>query len=356
MRHKSAAVLVALSLLANACLAPAPAMAAGGGGYVSKVLSTVDWPWLLKKYLSGLFKGICKCPTPLGIPRFGIKQEFWQPQAVVETVDKPGVFPLWGFSTPMPFAEDKDANSGTRRNKSSNKPDKSKMISRHAHYWAFPVFSLLQLAADLICVRVNSIDLGYASEMDPTWSHPAIAGLLAPAILAVDNTVGAVAAAVDCGITTVTGPNVVSGYMFFSLGCWGMTYPMSGKTKNTNGLLQADSLFFGRVLAKMHSIFGLWATTQAHTLDPNWCYAYAYPILPKDEYLWSYVGPSFTGGSANTTATGTKGQTATGGDRSATRYAVGQSIMTYPEVGKTVPFKEHEALFLLYKKIQCCAL
>ncbi len=385
--NKIVAMTIACSLVFCQTMTMAPTPANAGAGYITKVLSTVDWQWLFDKYMSGLMKGICKCPTPLGVPRYGFKQDFWQPQGLVELTSKPGDFPLWGFSVPLPFAEDKFAATETTTSNSGQKErDHTRILSRHAHYWNFPLFSILQLIGDIVCVRVNSIDIGYLSEVDPTWAHPELLVLLAPLMLAVDNIVGAIAAAVDCGMATASGANSVSDKMFFTLGCWGMTYPMSGKTQQDIGQLQADSLFFGRTIAKLHSIFELFATTEEHTGDPDWCFAAAYPILAKNEYLFSYVAPSFSG--VVTAATGGGGGGAGGGtgggagggvgggvgggagggagggpnqtggnDRKiGKRYYIGQSIMTYPEVGKKVPYKEKEAIYLLYKHIQCCAL
>jgi conjugal transfer pilus assembly protein TraU len=164
-------------------------------------------------------KPVCACPGEiLGAPRPGITLEFWEPTIMLETVKDPFCIASLGIQIPPPpgFILP-GSNQGTGSG--------AEFSSVQGHYYKFPVWALLELMTDFVCVEGGSFDLAWLTEVDPLWQDDSLSALFAPETLLFANPIAILSCIPDAVSSTVGLPIDA---LFWCMGAWGNTYPMNG--------------------------------------------------------------------------------------------------------------------------------
>jgi conjugal transfer pilus assembly protein TraU len=259
---------------------------------------------------------ICVCPTPLGIPRPGIRTSFWEPARYIETVKDPFCFPSLGFGMPNPkqgfLGGDIDAG-----------PEQGGATAfAQAHYFIFPVWSMMELLVDFVCVESGGFDLAYITEIDPLWNDDMLSMIIRPESLLFANLPAQTACMADSVAANAGQP---LNPLFWCVGSWGSSYPMTGHT-SSGDYVQANATIASRMLYKM--------ARQGGICDPAvWeCSCTPTPVWYKNHYKFHLSKPV----------------------RNSTCYPIGKSGLTWAS-GKNPPYAGDNFMWMIFRKRKCCA-
>ncbi|MDX9823119.1 MAG: TraU family protein [Syntrophales bacterium] len=190
--------------------------------------------------LSGMPVCTCPAPPPLFI-RIGIPVSFWEPARYVETVKDPYCFPSLGLGL---SSEDGFLGGGSQE-LSNASVDTSTFAQ--AHYFIYPVWSIMELLTDLICVEHSGFDVAYLTEVDPLWQNDILAFILEPESILFANPVAQTACIAD-GVSTNAGMSMSP--LFWCIGSGGSAYPLTGHVNDDNELM-ANSTIAARMVYKL---------------------------------------------------------------------------------------------------------
>lgn len=219
---------------------------------------------------------ICILGTP-PIPHIGITFGWWNPQAVVETVKAPFCFPSLGVNLGMLggkyFGMGK-AGSDKREN-SPKSGGTEQSVYENMHYVKYPVFGVLDLFTDVMCLTFKGIDLFWFTEMDPTWKNDALSAVLTPESILFANPVAQIMCIPDSIASTAGFP---LDPLFWCMGSWGSAYPLSGLKQGTQVVASAG--IAARGIYRMTRQFMLWQTIGRSAL----CGPVPMPIWIKSQF------------------------------------------------------------------------
>lgn len=262
---------------------------------------------------------VCTCPAP---PRVGVKVGFWEPVRMVDVTRTPFCFVSLGG---------KKMSLGVNVGKTSVKRDKQgmKSSSYHVHWYISPVIYILNLIMDFVCLEASSFDVGYITELDPTWQDDELAFILNPEAIFFANPVAQMACAADCVSTSAGLP---LDPLFWCAGCQGSMYPFSGHVSAHTGGVQASLLLAERFTYKLHRMGILWGSIGDNAL----CAKYPMPIMVKSQYRAQMTYPRPT----------TKG-----------KYCCNPYGRTtsFWEAGREFPYKGEDFAYMIWRKRRCCA-
>lgn len=219
---------------------------------------------------------ICVCPTPIGIPRPGISISFWEPARFIEVIKDPFCFPSIGVGlSPM--------SPGMQAGKNSDVAEEQEHTASfyQGHYAIFPIWTILEVLTDSVCVEMSGFDMAYISEVDPTWQNDALAMLIYPETLLFGNIVAQLACIADSAAANVGHP---LSSLYWCMGSWGSTYPMSGNIGNAHNI-EASLGVGARLLYKMARIGTVCDT------GINICTCVPTPLWVKGNYKFSIAKP-----------------------------------------------------------------
>lgn len=217
------------------CMWPARigSIAWGGGGAGSAPGGTADAP-------GGVDQVACACPNTKGV-LVGVLSNFWEHARLLEVVREPYCFPSLGngLENPKPGFSGGDT-------KSSENGD-SEYSFRQAHYYMFPVWTMMNLFMDFPCADKGNFDLAMMTEPDVMWQDDSLSFLLNPEALAVANPIAALASAPDAVGASAGFPIDA---LFWVMGSWGSFYPLSGSMMDSN-VLNASAGTAAKLLYKL---------------------------------------------------------------------------------------------------------
>lgn len=262
-------------------------------------------------------KPICVCPFPPPIFfRIGIPVAFWEPARFVETVKDPFCFPSLGFGLPNPFS----ANLGGCSSEMGNQEETSTF--QQAHWFIFPVWAMLELLTDFVCVEHSGFDVAYLTEVDPLWNNDLLAFIINPEALLFANPIAQISCAADSA-STIGGLSLAP--LFWCMGAWGSAYPLSGHVNDEN-YVQANAAIGARMIYKLGREGLLWDT------GLNLCSGIPTPIWVKWNYRMQIAKP-------------VKGSGCMPIGRTGLMWAF---LKNPPQAGDNF-------LFMIFKKRACCA-
>jgi conjugal transfer pilus assembly protein TraU len=116
-----------------------------------------------------------------------------------------------------------------------------------AHHFIFPVWAILELLADFICIEHSGFDVGYLSEVDPLWQSDILAVITQPESLLFANPIAQLACVAD-SISTNAGYSMSP--LYWCVGSGGSAYPMTGNVNNQD-FLQANETASARLQYKL---------------------------------------------------------------------------------------------------------
>jgi conjugal transfer pilus assembly protein TraU len=202
----------------------------------------------------------------------------------------------------------------------------------HVHQYRSPILALLKLFTDWGCMQMGDFDVGYISEVDPTFSSDAMTNFMNPEIFLLSGAPATMACASECVSATSTKKSINS--LFWCSGCQGNIYPLSGHTAyHTNGISTA-LLLTSRTIAKLHKT-GQAPRTATDSSTPNGelCRVGYAPRIIKNQYriqpLYPVVGDSC--------------------------QPIGASDVLWGS-GKEFPQKGEDFAFIVWRKKNCCLL
>jgi conjugal transfer pilus assembly protein TraU len=257
---------------------------------------------------------ICVCSDP--IPRIGIPVSFFEPSRLIEVVKDPYCFPSMGFGL--------TTSGGALGGTSGDDGSGNQSTFYQAHYYIFPVYALLELLTDFICLEMTGFDMAYITEVDPLWNNDTLSAIINPEALLFGNPIANLACIADAVSSAVFEPLDA---LFWCKGSWGNAYPLTGQTGG-DGYVEASASVAASLIYKLHRQLILWGSWGQAGL----CGYYPAPIWRKSAYRLQIVTPI---PSLYATTIGTTG--------------------TIWSFGKNPPFVGDNFSYLLFKKRECCA-
>jgi len=250
---------VLLSLLCLLIFSTADAMAALKSGQFVNPITDVAWQEIFPVKIAGITIAgasgnydtpdpasypVCACPAPPPIfYRIGIPVSFWEPARLIETVATPYYFPSLGFG--LDFDSTKGFLSGKNHSLNDALPEQSTFAQ--AHYLLFPVWSILDLLTDFVCVEHSGFDVAYITELDPLWQDDELAFIIQPEALLFANPFAQMACMADSVSVNAYRPLEA---LFWCVGSGGSAYPMTGHVNDEN-IIQANSTIAARMIYKL---------------------------------------------------------------------------------------------------------
>ena len=257
---------------------------------------------------------ICICKDP--IPRIGIPVSFFEPSRLIEVVKDPYCFPSMGFGL--------TTSGGALGGTSGDDGSGNQSTFYQAHYYIFPIYALLELLTDFICLQMTGFDMAYLTEVDPLWNNDTLSAILNPEALLFGNPISNLACIADAVTSAVFEPIDA---LFWCKGSWGNAYPLTGQTGG-DGFVEGGASVAASLIYKLHRQLILWGSWGQAGL----CGYYPAPIWRKSAYRLQIVTPI---PSVYATTIGTTG--------------------TIWSFGKNPPFVGDNFSYLLFKKRECCA-
>lgn len=271
----------------------------------------------------------CVCPGKiLGLPQIGIPIGFWEGIKIFDLIKDPFCMVSLGG-----IGIDASLFSGTGSN--SNGISNNRYSNWHLHQYAMPIFQLLSMVFDTLCLEISSVspfDLAYMTELDPLWFNDELTFILNPEAILFNNAIAQASCVADCVSATAYLPLDT---LFWCGGCQGSLYPMTGNITADYGSIQTTVLTIQRFMYKMHRTLQAWTTSGVETL----CQPMPNPIMKKSQYRTqlSYPVPMNAPGVVHGC------------------QPFGRSNVLY-DFGKEIPIKGENFGYLLWRKRNCCAL
>lgn len=259
---------------------------------------------------------ICTCPAPPPVfLRIGVPVSFYEVSRIVETVKNPYCFPTMGLDLSG------ISTAGQLQGTKGDGADRQRTFFQ-AHEMIFPVFSILDLLVDFVCVEHTSIDVFYMTEVDPLWNDDMLAALINPEALLFGNPVTNLACIADSIATQVDMPLDV---LFWCKGSWGNAYPLTGNTHTKAYIEDSASVAAGYIYAA-HRKMIMWDSFG------YLCAKHPNPIWTKSAERMQLLAPV-----SHPTAMG-----------------LGKTDLMWG-YGKNPPFMGDNFGYLLFRKRECCA-
>ncbi|NKB55051.1 MAG: conjugal transfer pilus assembly protein TraU [Alphaproteobacteria bacterium] len=266
---------------------------------------------------------LCTCPIPVPpYVRIGIAIGFWEPARLVDVTKRPYCFVNLG-------GLELDAGFGAGQTKAVSGGGQTHNANWHLHWYVYPVYALLELFVDSVCVSDSSFDIAYMTELDPLWLDDELTFLLNPEAVLFANPAAQAACAADC---VAASAHLPLNALFWCGGCQGSMYPLGGNVGAHVGSIQSALLAAERLAYKLGRQFVLRGTSGPEAL----CQKVPRPVLKKTEWRMQQTNPV----------------AATAGPFAGT--PLGRTSVPY-ESGREIPLTGEDFGFLIWRKRNCCA-
>ena len=216
----------------------------------------------------------CPMPPPV-FQRVGLAIGYWEPMAMTDVARSPGcMVNLGGFTV----------NLGKMGMGTAKKDDKQvNGAFYHVHWYKYPLTYWLNIITSLGCLQGGDLDIGYLSEIDPTWGDSALTSILNPEAVIFANPIAQGACAADAIASAVNKP---LDPLFWCAGSQGSMYPFNGWVSNESSPLQSPVLVSERMAFKLHRQGQIMESVGE---DKKVCFEYPSPIIPKTRWRYQMV-------------------------------------------------------------------
>lgn len=262
--------------------------------------------------LSNLPVCVCPAPPPLFV-RVGIPIAFWEPSLMVETVKDPLCFPSIGMGLSGIIGGGKLGGTSSQD---------AQHTFAQSHYFIFPVWSIIGMLTDSICVEKGDFTVAYLTELDPLWQSPLLSMIIEPESVLFANPFAQLACMADSAASQL---GLSLDPLFWCMGSWGSAYAMTGHIGNSN-FVEANAGIAARMLYKQSRQLGLMDCAI------NMCGCLPTPIWLKSHYRIHILKPM----------------------KSSSCMPIGRSGLTWSGL-KNIPYKGDNFLWMVFKKRSCCA-
>ena len=188
---------------------------------------------------------VCPMPPPLFI-RIGIPVSFYEPSRLIDVVKDPYCFAGMGFGMSL-----NPMGGGTK----GDGVDRTRTFFQ-SHYYIFPIYSILELMTDFICLEKTGFDMAYITEVDPLWQDDMLTAIINPEALLFGNPITNLACIADSVSSQI---NVSLDPLFWCKGSWGNAYPLTGNT-NTKDYVEDSASVAASMIYKLHRQLILWGS------------------------------------------------------------------------------------------------
>ena len=216
----------------------------------------------------------CPMPPPV-FQRIGLAIGYWEPMAMTDVARSPGcMVNLGGFTI----------NLGKMGMGTAKKDEKQvNGAFYHVHWYKYPLTYWLNIITSLGCLQGGDLDIGYLSEIDPTWGDSALTSILNPEAVIFANPIAQGACAADAIASAVNKP---LDPLFWCAGSQGSMYPFNGWVSNESSPLQSSVLVSERMAFKLHRQGQIMESVGE---DKKVCFEYPSPIIPKTRWRYQMV-------------------------------------------------------------------
>ncbi|WP_438403951.1 conjugal transfer pilus assembly protein TraU, partial [Aeromonas veronii] len=179
---------------------------------------------------------------PMGILyRVGLAIGYWEPMALTDVTRAPYcLVNMGGISLGV-------GKVGTGTAGQSDKEVAGAFY--HVHWYKYPLPYWLNIITSMGCLQDGDMDIGYLSELDPTWNDSSIALILSPEAKLFNNVIAQGACAADA-MASAFGKPIDA--LFWCAGAHGSMYPFTGYVSNEFSPMQSSILLSERMAAKLH--------------------------------------------------------------------------------------------------------
>ena len=266
---------------------------------------------------------ICACPLPAPVfQRVGVSIGFWEPFALVDTTRDPYCMVNMGIKLNI-----KDQGLGGSQQPSSD----GNGAFYYAHWYKYPVIYWLQIITSVGCVQSGEFDIGYLTELDPTWNDSELSFILNPEATLFANPITQMACAADSIKSSFDSQSAIDA-LFWCMGSQGSTYPLDGHVTYETSPIQSATLVAERMDFKLHREGLILDSIGKGAIDGALCHQYPTPIMPKSRYRYQMV---------NTVPDAKQ------------CHPFGHLVATF-ETGHIKPNNGDNYGFLIFKKRNCC--
>ncbi|NEX63386.1 TraU family protein [Noviherbaspirillum galbum] len=304
------------------------------------------------------FLGVC-VPVP------GFLRGAWIPIQVIEATRAPGcVVMLEGLS----FGEAVAPLSRFGGESAKNTGGEPGGGFRHFMMYDFPLGPVF--AAMLGMAQCAALGPSYESLMSslllPFWTRADLSNLLFPEAFAFATPLSALTGAASCAAATTGFGTGLDDFLFWSMGCWGRTYPLTGSygTQNVvtgSSLIAARAMFtmgaISRLTGGMFSKYGI--TTMGNSVAQGGCSPHYTPYVQKSEFKMAQLFPVPESGVGVATVTAPSGgmieSSPIGMLLSRCAHRVGESDAKWGPHRKQQITGEDQA-YLIWRWVDCCLL
>ena len=210
---------------------------------------------------------ICACKGV--VPKIGLRISFWEPSNIIDSVSEPYCI--------MPLGK---KIASARMDSLKGSLDNTKAFQQ-IHYYIFPLWPMLNMFTDIPCFDHKGFDAAFLSELYPAWQDETKGILFNPEAILFGNPLTYGACMADATASVKRPVNS----LFWCMGSWGMTYPLSGSIVSTdyteaNIALAARGIFLmGRLGMLRHS-------------SDDGCSSILAPIWKKDRFRLQIMHPT----------------------------------------------------------------
>jgi conjugal transfer pilus assembly protein TraU len=247
-------------------------------------ISTVDWDFFFDRL--DMHSDICVCETN-GKVKVGLKWTVPEPIAFIEVVRKPYYFPCLDMEM-----SDSLKKYGTNYGKNG--------VKRNVHYIKYPVFGVLSLAMDYLCIdKYTQFDIAPPSEIDPRQNDDELSILFQPEKLLFANPIAQAICFADCISSSIEQP---LNMLYWCAGCWGTIGTVATVTPGVDPVVES-ALLAVRQLDLLHADLQLWKYSNAPSLDyvasvadigavvDTICDPHIFPRIIKSQYWLNLAYP-----------------------------------------------------------------
>lgn len=268
---------------------------------------------------------LCLCQVGVGW-RIGVSFGYWEPFALTDVTRDP--FCMVNLGGIKLDVGNLNHDIGSKIENNAGYYDGS---FYWVHWYKYPLIYWLQILTNLGCLQSGDFDIGYFSEIDPSWNDDALSFIENPEAILFGNPITQLSCLADA-TKTATGKILPTDSLFWCMGSQGSSYPFDGEVSNQSSPIQAALLLTERMDFKLHR--QLMITDSVSENSPALCNTRFNPIMPKSRYRYQMV---------NTIADANDA------------YPFGTNTMIW-ESGHNSIATHNNFGFLIWRKRNCCFL
>lgn len=223
---------------------------------------------------------ICVCKDEGPIPKIGISLGYWEPFALEDVTRSPMcMVNIGGIQLPLAGVNISDMGGAGHSVERAETPDSFYWV----HWYKYPITFFLNIITDTACSDSGDFDIGYITELDPTWNDDTLAFVLNPEAILFGNPITQTSCVADSIAST---KSTALDPLFWCMGANGSPYPLTGTVPSTSSNVTAVTLEGERLNYKLHREGLLWDSLGTNI---GVCQAIPMPILPKSRYRYEMV-------------------------------------------------------------------